>query len=43
MDFLYSTGNSAQYSIMPYTGKEYKMDWMDVQQKLISLKSTILQ
>ena len=29
-DLLYSTGNSAQYSIMTYRGKESKKEWIYV-------------
>ena len=27
-DLVYSTGNSTQYSVMTYTGKEYKKEWV---------------
>ena len=27
-DLLYSTGNSTQYSVMAYMGKEYKKEWI---------------
>ena len=29
-DLLYSTGNSTQYSVMTYMGKESKKEWMYV-------------
>ena len=29
-DLLYSTGNSSQYSVMTYMGKELKKEWMYV-------------
>ena len=29
-DLLYSTGNSAQYSVMAYMGKESKEEWIYV-------------
>ena len=29
-DLLYSTGNSAQYSVMTYMGKESKNEWIFV-------------
>ena len=29
-DLLYSTGNSTQFSIMAYTGKESKKEWIYV-------------
>ena len=29
-DLLYSTGNSTQYSVMTYMGKESKKDWIYV-------------
>ena len=29
-DLLYSTGNSTQYSVMAYMGKESKKEWMYV-------------
>ena len=29
-DLLYSTGNSTQYSVMTYMGKESKKEWIDV-------------
>ena len=29
-DLLYSTGNSSQYSVMTYMGKEVKKEWMYV-------------
>ena len=29
-DLLYSTGNSAQYSVMAYMEKESKKEWIDV-------------
>ena len=29
-DILYSTGNSTQYSVMAYMGKEYKKEWIYV-------------
>jgi len=29
-DFLYSTGNSTQYSVMAYLGKESKKEWIHV-------------
>ena len=30
MDLLYNTGNSTQYSVMTYMGKESKKEWIDV-------------
>ena len=30
MDLLYSTGNSTQYSVMAYMGKESKKEWIHV-------------
>ena len=53
-DLLNSTGNSTQYSVMTYIGKESKKEWIYVytsiylihfaaQQKLTHYKSTILQ
>ena len=27
---LYSTGNSTQYSVMAYMGKESKKDWINI-------------
>ena len=29
-DLLYSTGNSTQYSVMTYMGKELKTEWIYV-------------
>jgi len=29
-DLLYSTGNSIQYSVMIYTGKEFLKEWIYV-------------
>ena len=29
-DLLYSTGNSTQYSVMTYMGKESKKEWIYV-------------
>ena len=28
--YLYSTGNSTQYSVIPYVGKESKKEWIYV-------------
>ena len=30
MDLLYSTGNSTQYSVMNYMGRESKKEWIRV-------------
>ena len=30
MNLLYSTGNSTQYSVMTYMGKESKKEWIYV-------------
>ena len=29
-DLLYNTGNSTQYSLMAYLGKEFKREWIYV-------------
>ena len=34
-DLLYSTGNSAQYSVITYMGKESEKEWMYVYAQMI--------
>ena len=32
---MYSTGNSTQYSVMAYMGKQYRKDWIYVYVELV--------
>ena len=41
---MYSTGNSTQYSVMAYTGKESKKEWIyEVGQKVRSVNEYVVQ